>query len=517
MTSGMTIRSRMLLLLLPPLIVFLILISSFFYLYWSEEIMNSFKSALQSIVVTTSQSIPPEEVDWLIHHVHDPNIDEETDYKKYHQQLASLKQKLPISNIYIVQILPVQQGEYVLPEYPEHPLNEIYEGHDPLNAYRQITLLDAAQTKQGALSKPGESDFSETNERQVYITKKPYVTQVYETRKTHERLISAYAPLMNKQGEVIALLGADVGIKVIDLKLKNALLVIIFSSCFTLLCVVLTVFLIADRISKPVRQLNQAALGIAAGNYETDIKVEGPREVVELANTLNTMSECLVEHISRLQESSLIRERMYGEYECARLLQHYMLEKVAENFSHPSIRLKLISAPHSPLQRGLLLKVDQPSPGNLMMTLLEAQEQGFAGLFDLNQCIRVENDKLKEESFIECQLINHFGTLRVQRHRLASPLVWSMKSQNFILLDHGEAKLNNQDMIFMFNSSFIEQFGSEEGIRTWFGKVLRHFSEDGLDTIHTMITNELNFLVKKEQVKRNFQVISLQMKTLESS
>ena len=70
----------------------------------------------------------------------------------------------------------------------------------------------------------------------------------------------------------------------------------------------MTVFLIADRISKPVRQLNQAALEIAAGEYETNIDVKGPKEIVELAHTLNTMSECLVEHMSRLRESSLIRK-----------------------------------------------------------------------------------------------------------------------------------------------------------------------------------------------------------------
>ena len=101
-----------------------------------------------------------------------------------------------------------------------------------------------------------------------------------------------------------------------------------------LLLVVGIVFIIADHISKPVRQLNRAALEIAAGDYEANIRVEGPKEIMELAHTLNTMSQCLVEHMSRLKESSLIRERMYGEYECSLLLQYYMLQHVIEDFSH---------------------------------------------------------------------------------------------------------------------------------------------------------------------------------------
>lgn len=508
----MTIRSRLLTLLLPLLISFLILVSWFFYFNWSQEILNSFKSGLQSIVVTTSQAIQPDEVEWLIQHIHDPDLETLPQYQMYHRNLNSLRKKLPLTNIYIVQVVPVREGEYVLPEHPEHPLNEVYAGHDSLNAYRQVMLLGSDPNQNGPLIKPGESDFSESDERQVYLTKKALVTPIYETRKTHERLISAYAPILNKKGEVIALLGADVDIKEIDHKLNKALLVIIIGGCITLLFVILTVFLIADRISKPVRQLNQAALGIAAGNYETNIQVQGPKEIVELANTLNTMSECLVEHMSRLQESSLVRERMYGEYECALLLQHYMLQKNIEDFNNLNIRMRLISAPHSPLQNGLLLKIDRTPPADLMLTLLEAQEPGFGGLFRLNQIAGLENEQIQDEAFIECQFYNHYTKLRCRHHQLAPPLVWSMKSQQFLKVDQTDIQVQNQDMLFLYNSCVIEQFETEEAIQSWFGRVLRHFSEDGLDTIHTMLTNELNFLAKKQQVKRNFQVLVIQIK-----
>ena len=138
----------------------------------------------------------------------------------------------------------------------------------------------------------------------------------------------------------------------------------------TLLLITVTVFVIADRISKPVRQLNQAAMEIAAGDYEANIEVKGPKEIVELAHTLNTMSECLVEHMSRLRESSVVRERMYGEYECALLLQHYMLQKVIEEFHHASLRMVLISVPLSPLQKGLFLKTDSSRFGRFNFNII---------------------------------------------------------------------------------------------------------------------------------------------------
>jgi HAMP domain-containing protein len=293
--------------------------------------------------------------------------------------------------------------------------------------------------------------------------------------------------------------------------------VLLLGSCLTLLLVIGIVFLIADRMSKPVRQLNQAALAIAAGDYEANIQVQGPKEIVELAHTLNTMSQCLVEHISRLRESSLIRERMYGEYECALLLQHYMLQKVIEDFHHPHMHLRLISVPLSPLQKGLSLRIDQPSNGDLTLTLLEAQEPGFAGLFQLNQWMYLPQNELKNKAFIECQFIDQYCLLRYHAHTLFPPLVWSIKAQQFIKSDQQEIHLQNRDMVFLYNSSLIEHFETEEAIEKWFAKVLRHFAEDGLDTIHVMLTNELTFLAKKQHVKHNFKIISLQIKINEPS
>lgn len=288
--------------------------------------------------------------------------------------------------------------------------------------------------------------------------------------------------------------------------------ILVTVSGIILLLVIGTVFIIADRISKPVRQLNQAALEIAAGDYEANIQVKGPKEIMELAQTLNTMSQCLVEHMVRLKESSLIRERMYGEYECSILLQYYMLQRVIEDFSHPHLTMSLISVPQSPLQKGLFLKIDRAHSSELVLTLIESQEPGFAGMFQLNQWAYLPKEEFKDKSFIECQFIDQYQRLRYHTHALFPPLVWSIGNQQFKKTVHDEIQLENHDMIFLYNSSVIDHFEKGEMIEEWFGKVLRHFAEDGLDAINVMLTNELTFLAKKQHIKHSFKIIGIQVK-----
>lgn len=290
--------------------------------------------------------------------------------------------------------------------------------------------------------------------------------------------------------------------------------ILLIGSCATLLLVIGIVFLMADRISKPVRQLNQAALEIAAGDYAANIEVDGPKEIVELAHTLNTMSECLVENMSRLRESSLIRERMHGELECALLLQHYMLQKVIEDFHHPHITVRSISIPLSPLQKGLFLMID-PGADDLTVTLIEAQEIGFPGLFKLNQFGHTPKGEFKEMPYVRCQFVEDYNFMRYKTHELHPPLVWSVKGQQFIKGSRHEIPLQNRDMIFLYNSSLIEHFETADDIQNWFSRVLRHFAEDGLDSIQLMLTNELTFLAKKHHAKHNIKIICFQKRTEE--
>jgi HAMP domain-containing protein len=507
----MTIRSRLLLLLFPSLITFLLLICLFFYFNWSKEIINSFSSNLKSIVVTGAQSINGADIEAIAQHIHDPQTPHQPIYLENRQRLLSLQQKLPITNIFIIQVLPVKEGEMILLDSPNHPENTRYLGSRPEDAYREIMLLDIPKNNREQGAKPGEYDFSENDERQVYLTKEPYVTPIYETRKTHERLISAYAPILNKQGDVVALLGADVGISEIEKKLNRALLLIIIGALTTLGFIAITIFLIAENISRPMRRLNQAALAIAAGDYEANIPPEGPKEITELANTLNTMSECLNEHIIRLKNSSLVRERMHGEYECTLLLQHYMLQKNIEDFNNPNVRLLITSFPENLVKEGVLLTCKSDDEHPLILTFLEAKETGFIGLFTLNQRTGLPIDEDHDSHFIETFFSQDYRSMTFRYATLPPPFVWSFQEHQFVPTTQQKVELHHNDMIFLGNSSLLDVFGSAEKIQVWLGRILRHFANDGLEIIQVMIANELKFLNKKQLFKQNIHIVGLQM------
>lgn len=293
-----------------------------------------------------------------------------------------------------------------------------------------------------------------------------------------------------------------------DRQLRHALLIISLGACLIILTLIVAIYLITEQISKPVRQLNQAALDIAAGNYEANIHVQGPKEIVELANTLNVMSECLAEHINRLHKSSLVRERMYGEYECAQLLQYYMFQKVSEEFNNPHFTMHALSVNLSTTQQGLLLK-QKSNQSELKITLIEAKDQGFASLYELSTLSSVPLDKLEDHGFIQCTFTQNYSQLSYQVRNLPSPLVWCLQSQQFNQKGDQEISLHPNDMIFLYNQPLVEQFGNQENFELWFSRILRHFAEDGLKTIYTMLTNELNFLNKKDPIKKNFHLLGL--------
>ena len=126
--------------------------------------------------------------------------------------------------------------------------------------------------------------------------------------------------------------------------------------------------------------------------------------------------------------------------------------------------------------------MEETPTGEFNIKLFEANEPGFAGLFNLNQWVQLPNEKLKNKALLECHFWDHCTKLRWWTNHLFPPLVWSIKSQQFIKGSSQEILLENGDMIFLYNRSLMEQFESEHNLESWFSRVLRHFAEDGLET-----------------------------------
>ena len=116
------------------------------------------------------------------------------------------------------------------------------------------------------------------------------------------QFLSAYAPIRNGRGDVVAALGVDMlAVDVSNLKneiFKRTIFILIFGVAVS----ILLGLLISGRITRPVRNLVEGARHIAAQdlNYEVDIK--GNDEMAQLGKAFNGMAHSLSEYRAKLHD-----------------------------------------------------------------------------------------------------------------------------------------------------------------------------------------------------------------------
>lgn len=349
------------------------------------------------------------------------------------------------------------------------------------------------------------------------IPKNIHITPIY-TSKEGEKVMTGYAPIFDANGHVMGLMAADINVNLINQKFQESLFLIIVSAGFTILLVVATLFVIANKISRPVQKLNNSALAIAAGQYGESVRVSGPKEIAELANTLNTMSECLHENINRLKENALLRERMYGEYECAMLLQHMMLQKNIDDCRSDAVAVKSITF-FSESPRGLLLDFPKPDrPDTFLVHMAEAEEDGFEGMYQLlTQYKQLSKENLTrgqgvltgQETHTSLLFDRTASTLHLRGPHL--PLFWSLDEKKFLDPINDSLKVESGDYLFLFSQGLIRFYKGHKQISELLTKVLKIFASDGLETTANMLQKELAFATKRKDLTEDIHLICFQI------
>lgn len=291
-------------------------------------------------------------------------------------------------------------------------------------------------------------------------------------------------------------------------KFQSGLFLIFSSAFFTILFMTGIVYWIANRISKPIQKLNNSALAIAAGQYGESIQVQGPKEIAELANTLNTMSECLHENINRLKENSRVRERNYGEYECSMLLQHLMLQKNIDDSRTDAIAVKPITF-FSKNPKGFLL--DFPKHENLHrihIHMAEAEETGLEGMYQL-----LTRYKYAKESPSRTFLIldREEATLKWDGPQI--PLIWSHEDRKWQDLSASKGKIEVQpgDYFFLCNRGFVTFYRNPRKISDFLSRVLKIFASDGLETSAAMLQKEIGFSLRRKDLEEDLHLLCFQI------
>jgi HAMP domain-containing protein len=486
----MKIRTRLLFFLLPTMLIGAILITSILSYNWYKEIEDGFKNKLKSAVVSCAALIDPDEIILKNQDIHLKSINPQTEF--LYKDFNKIKEELKISSLYIVYV------------NPNETCISFLEAKDIYNL-KKLTLINNEILK----DKFSKNNFLLKN----LVTKDILFTPPYKDKETSKKIITAYFPIKDENGNIIAYMAADMYLDLINKKLSEGLLLIILTSGIIITLMIISLFIIANKITKPVQRLNNSALFLAAGQYGNKIEIKGPKEIAELSNTINILSECLYEHINRLKENSIIKERMYGEYECSMLLQNHMLKKIIDENQSDSIAIDSINI-YSHKPKGFLLDfLQSETENNLQIRLIEAKNQGFDGMYELltNYKLFKENQtNLNKFSTLEIKIDKKLNIMNLNSNLFNHPFIWSINDSKFIDIKRNKTNLLPGDLFFVFNHGLFYLFENKENLKNTLYKVMKFFAQDGLETVTSMLKKELIFATKKNNFDDDIHLLCFQ-------
>lgn len=151
---------------------------------------------------------------------------------------------------------------------------------------------------------PFIGDYYPVPENNMFLVKQALAGESRFTRlytDEHGSWISGYAPIRDREGEVIGLLAVDYKVDRFIAELEQEVLMnLAVGFLFVLLGVVVS-YRLARQISRPIERLNTAALGIMNENYDVALEVRGRDEVSQLTRSFNSMAASLRERLMMLR------------------------------------------------------------------------------------------------------------------------------------------------------------------------------------------------------------------------
>ena len=477
----MTVRSYLFLVFLPITMIITLLISLMVYFDARREIIHDFTIRLETASKTCSQFIDNDLF------AQQKKISYDKLLQKNQKILSRLQDKLHLSNIYILTIEP-------------HP-KPSYDSSYPKPKFLQNVIISAT-----GFEKAIPYTLNKVEINLLYRENRSITTKFYRQPKTKNLFLSSFSPIVDRYSNVIAIVGTDIDISVIQNKFYKALTIIIFVDSIILITMLILITLISNHIKGHIKKLKNKALSLSAGSYTDHITIRAPKEISELASTLNTLSECLQENLIHVQQDSLLRERMYGEHECSLLLQRHMIRDVVEEYSHPKLQLMNICAisndPH-----GVLVDINTVDE-NMNFIMLESRKHGFREMYKLvlEYCHRTRVGP-KSMAYLKFVLDIDRGFIDIESDEMPLPIIYS---EGVTKIGDYNNVIKSGDMIFIFNQGLELLFKRQKNESVdWFDKVLKHFSEDGLESCMSILNKELNFITRKLSSYRDVYIIGL--------
>jgi class 3 adenylate cyclase/HAMP domain-containing protein len=176
----------------------------------------------------------------------------------------------------------------------------------PYDKEKGIYIFDAQLTEEQEKTVGGTA--SQLGDEIIFGDDFPSALEVMETGKpsdyfditqtlqgnAYEWLASAYAPVFDSQGKVVAFTGVDVNITEIDQDINSAsyeMAVVVVG--IVLICMLVLIIIIQRSVIKPVKVLKNYVEEIAEGKFGNQMKIKGHDEISEISSVFNRMSESI--------------------------------------------------------------------------------------------------------------------------------------------------------------------------------------------------------------------------------
>jgi sigma-B regulation protein RsbU (phosphoserine phosphatase) len=196
-------------------------------------------------------------------------------------------------------------------------------------------------------SADGSSDHMDLGDTENYIgygeeaaleafnvkTGQSYNPFVITNSQEYGKLVSAYVPIFDSNGDPQAVVGVDMDVNDINSTILSFLIIVVV----TILIIILIIyfifyFLIRRKIIKPINSLNDAAENFVDNQMEKgeniQLNIKTGDEIESLANAFSHMSAKLNDYIANLRKITAEKEKVSAELNVATQIQADMLPSV---------------------------------------------------------------------------------------------------------------------------------------------------------------------------------------------
>lgn len=186
--------------------------------------------------------------------------------------------------------------------------------------YSDVFRQYAAASSEGSdpsLAAFGTEDFVENYDPSIISTieyQRPTFSSIYSAGE-YGMLVSGFAPILDDQGQTIAVVGVDLYMNNVLATSNNfAIKIIIVIAISSILFILLSLKFLNKNLAKPIKALSEASKKLSIGNMDIELSHASNDEIGDLSNDFMQIRNSLVKLTNNINEMSKIHSQGDNEF-----------------------------------------------------------------------------------------------------------------------------------------------------------------------------------------------------------